>query len=614
LNMDIPLIPRKILNGDPERSNVRISPDGTKISFLAAEDNVLNVWVQTLGKDDARPVTDDKERGIHQYLWSRDNKYILYLRDKGGDENWRLHSVDLESGEIRDLTPFENIQVRILEMNKHHPGELLLAMNKNHPEVHDVYHLDLKSGNLTQIAANPGNILAWYADPDLNVKAALMAMPDGSFDLMVRENAEAEWQQLLTWGPEDTLSSEPLSFTRDGQSLYIRDSRGANTGRLMKVNLKSGESEHIISDDIYDVEQVLLNPDTYEIQAVAFFKGKRYWTVLDKSLKDDFEYLENLSDGNLTVNVRDDKGEKWLIAVVKDDGPISYYLYNRPNRKAEFLFVNHRQLKDYTLAKMEPFSFESRDGLTVYGYLTFPPGKDRANLPAVLKVHGGPWHRDYWGFDPWTQCFANRGYLCIQVNFRGSTGYGKEFVNAGDREWGAKMHDDLIDAVNHVVKEGYADPENIAIFGGSYGGYAALVGATFTPDFFKCAVDIVGPSSLITLIKSIPPYWSTMLATFHRRIGHPEQDEEFLKSRSPLFKVENIKIPILIGQGANDPRVKVAESKQIVKVMKEKNIDYKYIEFPDEGHGFAKSENRLRFMAEAEEFLAKHLGGRFEPQ
>jgi dipeptidyl aminopeptidase/acylaminoacyl peptidase len=270
------------------------------------------------------------------------------------------------------------------------------------------------------------------------------------------------------------------------------------------------------------------------------------------------------------------------------------------------------ELNKYELTRMEPISYTARDGLTIQGYMTFPSWKEKKNLPMVLNVHGGPWARDAWGYDPVTQWFANRGYACLQVNFRGSTGYGKDFVNAGDREWAAKMHDDLIDGVNWAVEQGYADSEKVAIFGGSYGGYAALVGATFTPDVFRCAVDIVGPSNLVTLLKSIPPYWSTMLAMFHKRVGNPDTEEEFLKSRSPLFKVDQIEIPILIAQGANDPRVKQAESEQVVEAMKKKGLAYEYMLFPDEGHGFARPENRLKFYAAAEKFLAKHLGGRYE--
>ena len=337
------------------------------------------------------------------------------------------------------------------------------------------------------------------------------------------------------------------------------------------------------------------------------------YVVLDPAIRDDLELLRELEPGDLVFAGNDDADRTWLVGYTADDGPIRYYAYDRVSHEATFLFEHQPALSDFELARMEPFSFESRDGLTIHGYLTFPPGADRQGLPAVLDVHGGPWGRDTWGFNPEAQWLANRGYLSVQVNFRGSTGYGKRFLNAGDREWGAKMHDDLLDAVAWVTAEGYADPERIAIYGGSYGGYAALVGAAFTPDVFRCAVDIVGPSNLKTLIESIPPYWAPMIAQFHTRVGNPETEADFLWERSPLSRVGDIRIPLLIAQGANDPRVKQAESEQIVAALRDKGIPHEYMLFPDEGHGFAKPENRLRFYAAAERFLAEHLGGRFEP-
>ena len=359
----------------------------------------------------------------------------------------------------------------------------------------------------------------------------------------------------------------------------------------------------------------MIHPDTYEIQAYGDHGGQ---ARVDRGRRRrsgptgrrSTELEPGYTHGQPRRNT---DGDIWVIGFTADDGPVKYYMFDRNTKEAKFLFVHKPDLNDYPLAKMEPISFTSRDGLTIHGYVTFPPGKERTNLPMVLNVHGGPWYRDTWGYNREAQWLANRGYVCLQVNFRGSTGYGKDFLNAGDREWGGKMHDDLIDAVNWAVDEGYADPAKIAIYGGSYGGYAALVGATFTPDVFCCAVDIVGVSNLITFIETIPPYWSSFLEVLYKRVGHPDEDAEFLMSRSPLTKVDAIKIPMLIAQGANDPRVNQAESEQIVEAMKAKGIEYEYMLFEDEGHGFAKPENRLEFYAAAEKFLAKHLGGRFEP-
>ncbi|MCK4527117.1 S9 family peptidase [candidate division WOR-3 bacterium] len=606
------LIPREILFGNPVKAAPKISPDGTMMAYLAPVNNVLNVWIKTVGKDDDKVVTKDDNRGIRRYFWAGDSKHIMYLQDVGGNENWRLYSVNLKTDEINDLTPYEDVQVRIIDRNKHFPNELLIAMNKENPQLHDVYHLDLTTTELKLIARNPGNIISWVADAKFKIRCAMAATPDGGFDLLFREIEEASWKTLLTWDSENSLNSGALGFTKDGNSLYLIDSRNVNAGRLVKMDITTKGIEVIAEDPQYDVSNVMVHPDSYEIQAVAFTKARSEWIILDESIKDDFKAIAKLDHGDYAVYNRDNADDTWLVGFIKDDGPVSYYAYDLKTKKGTFLFDHRPDLNNYTLAPMEPISFTARDGLTIHGYITYPIGKGRKNLPMVLNVHGGPWYRDTWGYNPEAQWLANRGYACLQVNFRGSTGYGKEFLNAGNREWGGKMHDDLVDAVNWVVEQGIADLEKIAIYGGSYGGYATLVGVTFTPDIFCCAVDIVGPSNLITWINSLPPYWSSMKALLYERIGNPDTEEEFLKSRSPLFKVDQIKVPMLIAQGANDPRVPQAESEQIVEALKEKGIDYEYILFPDEGHGFAKPENRLKFYAAAEKFLTRHLGGRYE--
>jgi dipeptidyl aminopeptidase/acylaminoacyl peptidase len=369
----------------------------------------------------------------------------------------------------------------------------------------------------------------------------------------------------------------------------------------------------VFEDPRYDVTEVRLHPDTNEPQVALVLRERMAYAVLDDALDDDVERLRSLERGDLVFADHDDLDRTWLVGFTADDGPVRYYAYDRGTTEAEFLFEHQPALSRYELARMEPFSFHARDGLEVHGYLTFPPGGERDGLPTVLNVHGGPWTRDTWGYNPEAQWLANRGYLCVQVNYRGSTGYGKAFVNAGDREWGRQMHHDLIDAVDWIVGRGFADPGRIAIYGGSYGGYAALVGAAFTPDVFRCAVDIVGPSNLKTLIESIPPYWAPLVAQFHTRIGDPATEEELLWERSPLSRAGDIRIPLLIAQGANDPRVKQAESEQIVAALRDKGIPHEYLVFEDEGHGFAKPENRLRFYAAAERFLARHVGGRYEP-
>jgi dipeptidyl aminopeptidase/acylaminoacyl peptidase len=605
------LVPRSILFGNPERVSPQISPDGTRLAYLAPVDGVLNVWVGSIGGDDFAPVTDDRDRGIRGYFWPRDNRHLLYIQDKGGDENWRLYSVDLETGETGDLTPFEGVQAQVLAQSREKPNELLLAINKDNPQLHDVYHLDLTTGALEKTRENPG-FMAWVTDHQLNVRLGMAMQPDGG--LVLLQPAGDGWEPLLSFDADDALNSGPAGFTKDGKGLYMQTSAGVNAGRLVVRDIASGEETVIAEDPQYDVGGVMIHPETREVQMVTFVKDRIERHVLDPSIAEDVEALEALHPGDLVFTGRDDADRTWIVAFTADDGPVPYYAWDRDTKTATFIFNHQPALEEYDLAKVEPFEFTARDGLVVHGYLTFPPGVDRTNLPTVLNVHGGPWHRDTWGFHPESQWLANRGYLSVQVNFRGSTGYGKEFVNAGDKEWGGKMHLDLIDAVNFVVEKGYADPTKIAIYGGSYGGFAALTGATETPDTFCCAVDIVGPSSLKTFIEGVPPYWAPMIAMLHRRVGNPETEEEFLWSRSPLSKVDKIRIPMLIAQGANDPRVKQAESEQIVEAMRQNGIEHEYMLFEDEGHGFAKPENNLKFYAAAERFLARHLGGRCEEE
>jgi len=538
-------------------------------------------------------------------------QHLLYLQDTGGDENWRLHDVDLETMQRRDLTPYDNVQTQLLAGDKKFPTEILIGLNRDNPQLHDVFRLNLTTGELVKEVENPG-FVGWVADSELVVRSGIAPQPDGGLVVMIRDGAGDAWRPLLAISAEDALTSGPVAFSEDGQSLLAVSSVGADTGRLVRLNLATGAEQVLAGDPEADVAGIRLHPDTREPQVVTFLKDRMEYRVLDPALEPDLAAIRALHPGDPSFSDHDDADETWLVAFNTDAGPVSYYSYDRRTRTAEFLFDSRPELAGYELAPMEPFSFTARDGLTIHGYATFPPGADRRDLPMVLNVHGGPWARDAWGFDPEAQWLANRGYLCVQVNFRGSTGYGKAFVNGGDREWGGRMQDDLSDAVAYVTGQGWADPGRVAIYGGSYGGYAALVGAAFTPDVFCCAVDIVGPSNLKTLLETIPPYWAPMIAQLYRRVGNPETDAEFLWSRSPLSRARDIRIPLLIAQGANDPRVKQAESEQIVAALTEAGIDHEYMLFPDEGHGFAKPENRLRFYAAAERFLARHLGGRAE--
>lgn len=611
---ELKLIPKKVLFGNPVKTSPQISPNAKMMSYLAPVDNVLNVWIGEIGSDNYQSITSDKDRGVMNYFWGQDNENIFYLQDKNGNENWRLYSVNINTKEIKDYTPFEEVQVQILANDKNFPNEMLLSINKDNAYVHDVYHLDLITSELKKIEENPGNVAHWEVDNDLKIKGATISNEDGSLELIIKNENENEknWKSILKWEMEDSLNSSSVAFSKDGKFIYLIDSRDFNSGRLVKVNIESGEKTIILEDPSYDVSRVMIHPDTYEIQMATLVKARNENYIFDQSIKEDIHNIGQLNPGDFVVYDRDNADKIWLVGFTQDIGSVSFYLYDRDKKEGQFLFYSKPDLNTYTLAKMNPLMFTSRDGLRVHGYISYPPNKEIKNLPLVVNVHGGPWFRDSWGYNPEAQLFANRGYACLQVNFRGSTGYGKSFLNSGDKEWGGKMHNDLLDAIDLLVKKGDVDPNRIAIYGGSYGGYAALVGATFTPDVFKCAIDVVGPSSIITLIENIPPYWSTFLANFKKRVGDPETEDAFLKSRSPLFHVDNIKIPVLIAQGANDPRVKQSESEQIVEAMKNKGLEYEYLLFEDEGHGFVKPENRIKFYSQAEKFLKKHLGGRAE--
>ena len=613
----VDLIPRSVLFGNPERTSPQISPDGGALAWIAPRDGVLNLWVAPVSPESgvdwtaARPLTEDTDRGIRSFAWARDGQHVLYVQDVGGDENWRLYDVDPESLERRDLTPFEGIHATIIGTSKRRPDEVLVGINADNPQLHDVYRLHLASGELVKEIENPG-YAGWLADEDLVIRCAIAPLPDGSFNLLVRDSGEDEFRHLLSIPAEDATSTDVVSFSGDGQSLLMISAAGSDTGRLIRVDLATGESAVLAEDPEADVSGVLLHPDTCDPLIVMVLKDRMTYTVLDPSVADDLKAVRALHPGDPSFSGGNDADTTWLIAFNVDAGSVTYFMYDRATKTGQLLFSARPALAGYELAPMEPFSFSARDGLVIHGYVTFPPGLGRTGLPAVVDVHGGPQVRDTWGYNPEAQWLANRGYLCIQVNYRGSTGYGKAFVAAGDREWGGKMHDDLVDAVGYAVSEGWADRSRVAIYGGSYGGYAALVGAAFTPDVFCCAVDIVGPSNLKTLLETIPPYWAPMIAQLYRRVGNPETDAEFLWSRSPLSRARDIRIPLLIAQGANDPRVKQAESEQIVAALTEAGIDHEYMLFPDEGHGFAKPENRIKFYTAAERFLAKYLGGRYE--
>ncbi|MFQ3651644.1 MAG: S9 family peptidase [Gemmataceae bacterium] len=567
--------------------------------------------MQALGEADAKQVTFDESRGISIYQWTFAPGILLYLQDNKGDENYHIFAVNVETGQTRDLTPYEKVRATPLGTHHDYPNDLLLTMNRRKPNLFDVYRVQLDSGKIQQEVENPGDVVGWVTDSNFRVRIAQAPTPDGGTELRYRSDDKRPFKKLLRWGPDDA-DGGVVGFTKDNKSIYMLTSEDRDTLALVQRDLASGKETEIASNPKADASSVLLNPITCEIEAVAFNYQKVQWKALKDDIAADLKVLEAGAAGEPSLVSSDRDRKTWVIAYSADVTPVTYYLYDRTSKKLTKLFSAKPELDKYKLAEMKPVIIKARDGLELVSYLTLPPGIEAKKLPMVLMVHGGPWARDSWGYDATAQWLANRGYAVLQVNFRGSTGFGKKFLHAGDREWGAKMHDDLLDAVAWAVKQGYADAKKVAIYGGSYGGYAALVGATFTPDTFACAISVVGPSNLVTLLKSIPPYWEPLKKLFSVRVGDLD-DTKFLESRSPLFKADRIKIPMLIAQGANDPRVKQAESEQIVEAIKKAGKDVKYLLFEDEGHGFVRPQNRLKFIAEAEAFLAKHLGGRFEP-
>jgi dipeptidyl aminopeptidase/acylaminoacyl peptidase len=607
----LPLIPRDVLFGNPEKASPWLSPDGTRIAYLAPHDGTLSVFVRTIGTNDDRLVASDPNRPIRNAFWAPDGARVLYLQDANGDENFHLFATDPEGGAAPvDLTPYEGTLVQLQSLDLHRPDTILIAMNRRDPQLFDVYRLDPRTGETTLDTENPGAISAFADDAEMIVRAGVIQHADASSEIVVRDTGGAPWRTLARF---DVLDGTPdlAGFTPDGASLLAITSADANAARLVRFDVATGARTDVAGDPEYDVSDIVFSPRTKAPVAASIVRERVGWTVLDPAYADDFAALAAQVPGDLGIASTDRDDQVWLVSSLVDAGSRSYWSYDRRTQKAAKIFAMRPALDRYPLATMTPIRYQARDARTIHGYLTTPPNVDPRELPAVLLVHGGPWVRDTWGYNSYVQWLANRGYAVLQPNFRGSSGYGKAHLNAGDREWAGAMHTDLLDAKDWLVAQGIADPARVGIMGGSYGGYATLAALAFAPDAFACGVDIVGPSNLNTLLGSIPPYWETLRATFTQRMG---DSEEFLASQSPLFRAEAIRAPLLIGQGANDPRVKIAESDQIVAAMRRNGQPVTYVVFEDEGHGFARPENNKRFNAAVEAFLARYLGGRAEPE
>jgi dipeptidyl aminopeptidase/acylaminoacyl peptidase len=611
------LIPLEVLFDNPKQTQARLSPDGTTLSYLApSEAGVLNIWIRPLsGEGDARRVTNDTHRGIRDHFWSEDGSRLFYAQDIGGNEQWHLYGTDLATGVTRDMTPFEGIRTQSVVSDRNHPGEILVGLNLRDRRVFDMYRVDLATGAVVLDTQNPGDVIGWVTDPEFQIRGAWANDPaTGDQILRVRDSQEAEWRELMKW-PFDE-NGEVVAFSADGQSLYIESSIGADTTRLLRVDASTGAELEVLSHDPRsDIGALEIDKAHHRIQAVEFTYEKAEWRVLDPAIADDFAALAAAQPGagfGVTARSRDDR--KWIVFFDRDTAPLSYYLWDRDTKKLELLFVSRPDLANYELAPMKPVIITARDGLDLVSYLTLPVGLEPRNLPMVLFVHGGPWSRDVWEYDGSAQWLANRGYAVLQVNFRASTGFGKKFLNAGNAEWGqGMMQHDLSDSVKWAIDQGIADPKKVAIMGGSYGGYATLAGLAFTPELYACGVDIVGMSNMKTTFATIPPYWAPFKKLMLRRVGDAENDEEYNRRISPLFHADNIRAPLFIAQGANDPRVNINESNQIVEALRAKGQPVTYVVYEDEGHGFARPANNLDFRYRADAFLAECLGGRSEP-
>lgn len=617
------LIPRAKIFGNPSRAGGQISPDGKHVSWLAPVDGVMNVWVAPIANPGAaKAVTKENKRGLQSYFWAPDGAHIIYLQDSGGNENFRVHSVAIATLKDVALTKAgDKVRAQIQGVSKLRPDVVLIGLNDRNPQFFDLYEVDYKTGASKLVMENPG-YGGFVTDNQLKPRFAFQQVPGGGGKYF-RLSADGKWAEAFSVANEDFFTTNPVGFNKDGTTLYWADSRGRDKAALVRMDVASLKTEVIAASDKADVAGLLTDPETYEPIAYSVNYLRNEWTPLNAAAKADFAFLKSKLPGEVAITSSTDDGSKLIVAASAAETPATAYIYDRKAKTLTRLYETRPDLAAYKLQPMWPVEIPTGDGKTLVSYLTLPAGADANGdgkpdkpVPLVLNVHGGPWARDAYGYNSGHQWLADRGYAVLSVNYRGSTGFGKGFINAAIGEWSGKMHQDLLDAVDWAVKRGVTTKDKVAIFGGSYGGYATLVGLTFTPDTFACGVDIVGPSNLKTLMESFPAYWRPILeGTFYKHIGDPSKPDDLkrMMAQSPISRVDAITRPLLIGQGGNDPRVVKAESDQIVAAMKAKGLPVTYINYPDEGHGFVRPENRLSFFGITEGFLAKCLGGKVQP-
>jgi len=610
-----PLIPRSVLFGNPEYGNPAISPDGTHIAYEKADTNgIMQIWIRDIAGKQDRQITHEQstQNSGSASFWAYDGE-LLYLKDSNGNEMEHLFACTPSTGEVRDLTPFPGIKAAFIDREPERPNQVLITLNRQGKAVFDVWSVNLSNGALQPVMQNPGEVVQWIADASLKIRAAVGKGKDGSGELrlLTKENS---WKTLYAWKTTDTV--DIIGLSKDEKEIYLRSNKDADTTGLYAVETLTGRQKGVFYDPTADVQYALIDPVSRIIQAAWCYRLKPRWEILDKSISPDFAALARLPNSDMQVMCRDLEDRRWVVSCQSDTNAPGFYLWDRRERKVTDLFFSRPGLKRYTLSPTKAFELKARDGLSLPTYLTLPVGIEPTNLPVVLLVHGGPRQRDFWSYNYVVQWLANRGYAVLEVNYRGSSGFGKAFMHAGDREFAGKMQDDLTDGANWAIEQRIADPRRIAIMGASYGGYATLAGLAFTPDVFAAGVDECGFSNLRTFVENVPAYWKPFMTSYwYQLVGNPEHPEDLIdmEKRSPLFYVDKIKAPLLIGQGANDPRVKKQESDQMVAAMRKAGKQVDYIVFPDEGHGFSRPEDTRRFYAATEQFLASHLGGRFEP-
>ncbi len=607
-----PIIPLEDFFKNPERSAFQLSPNGQYLAFLAPYQNRKNIFVQRLGSQDAaQRITAVTDRDLSSFFWVNNNQ-LLYIRDNGGDENFHLFAVSKDGHQEKDLTPFEGVRVNIIDDLEEDETHLIIGMNKRIPQVFDPYRLNIETGALELLAENPGNITSWITDHEGQLRIAIAT--DGvNSSILYRKTETDEFKVILETNFKQTVY--PMYFDFEGkEEVYALSNLNRDKTAVVKMDINTGkELEVIYEHPEVDVSYMSYSRKRKCPTTISYVTWKRSYKFVDQQVEQLYQRLESeLKNVEIVLTSTTKNEDKFIIRTYSDRSLGAYYFYDKEKDELSPIAEVSPWLNEKELAEMKPIEYQSRDGLKIHGYLTLPVGVEAKNLPVVVNPHGGPWARDVWTFNPEVQFLANRGYAVLQMNFRGSTGYGRQFWEASFKEWGLKMQDDVSDGVQWLVDQGIADPKRVAIYGGSYGGYATLAGITFTPKLYACAVDYVGVSNLFTFMETIPPYWEPYRKMLHEMVGDPENEQDSIRMRatSPVFHVDKIQAPLLIAQGAKDPRVNQAESDQVVEALRARNVDVEYILKENEGHGFQNEENRFEFYGQMEKFLHKHLGGR----